>query len=281
MNLFNADKIMNRLDQMLDHAISGSPVETDFDETRMSALETKLSRFLAMTRSSQAQLSEEKARVDGLISDISHQTKTPIANILLYAQLLEERELADQDKACVTFLVDQAEKLNFLIASLVKTSRLETGIISVMPKETPVQPLIDGVFSQFRTNAQDKGVTLACTPTQINAVFDCKWTAEALGNIVDNAIKYTAQGGTVSVRATAYQLFCSIDVSDTGIGISEEETAQIFTRFYRSPSVSDIQGVGIGLYLAREIVRGQGGYIKVRSEMGKGSTFSLFLPMKS
>lgn len=98
-----------------------------------------------------------------------------------------------------------------------------------------------------------------------------------MGNIVDNAIKYTPYGGKVSVNIITYPMFLCIRVSDNGIGIAEEEQAKIFTRFYRSAAVKEQQGVGIGLYLAREIIREQNGYVKVESELGKGSVFSVFL----
>ncbi|CAM5646827.1 Adaptive-response sensory-kinase SasA [Lysinibacillus sphaericus] len=115
----------------------------------------------------------------------------------------------------------------------------------------------------------------------VEAVFDPKWTVEALYNIVDNAIKYTPSGGSVQLSVTPYQLFCRIDVADTGLGISEDETAKIFSRFYRSQEVTDKEGVGLGLYLAREIITAQGGYIKVKSRLGVGSVFSVFLPIKN
>ncbi len=113
-------------------------------------------------------------------------------------------------------------------------------------------------------------------PTEETACFDPKWTAEALCNLVDNAIKYTEQGGVI-LSVTPYELFLRVDVTDTGIGIPEDRQAQIFSRFYRGNS--DREGVGIGLYLAREILRSEGGYIKVSSEPGKGSVFALFLPV--
>lgn len=279
MNIFGADKIMDRLDKMLDNAIAGKPVETDFDETRMSAIETKLARYLAMTGAGKAELAEEKARINELISDISHQTKTPVANIMLYAQLLEEADLPDNSRPCAEALAAQAEKLNFLIASLVKASRLESGIISLTPKLQLVQPMLDRILQQAAALAEGKGIAVVMTKTDSSAVFDSKWTAEALYNILDNAIKYTPAGGVISVSVTAYRFFCRIDISDTGIGISEEETAKIFLRFYRCASV-DTEGVGIGLYLAREIIGGEGGYIKVKSEVGGGSVFSVFLPLK-
>lgn len=114
----------------------------------------------------------------------------------------------------------------------------------------------------------------------LTAEFDIKWTAEAIANIIDNAVKYTPPGGTVTVSAEEYEMFVRINIADTGIGMREDETAKVFTRFYRSPAVSSEEGVGIGLYLAREIITRENGYIKVSSQPGKGSVFSVFLPKK-
>ncbi|WP_217587957.1 sensor histidine kinase [Lentibacillus saliphilus] len=271
---------MERLNQMVDNAIEGRPIENGFDETKMSALETKLSNYLAMNSTTKEKLKEEKFKINELISDISHQTKTPLSNILLYTQLLAESDLSEQDKNCVAALTQQAGKLNFLISSLVKTSRLETGIIAVTPIRFSINNLLENVINQIKPKASDKQITLSQKGENIQAFFDPKWTAEALYNIVDNAVKYSKVGGKVDIVVTAYQLFCRIDVTDTGIGISEEETTKIFSRFYRSQAVSNEDGVGIGLYLAREIIAAEGGYIKVRSELNRGSTFSVFLPME-
>lgn len=278
MNIFTANKVMDRLNQMIDNAIEGRAIENGFDETKMSALETKLAHYLMATCSTKSQLLQEKERIHQLISDISHQTKTPITNILLYTQLLEESHLSEKESECVKLLTQQAEKLNFLIVSLVKTSRLETGIIAVHPKKERIQSLFEHIKAQTMQNAKAKNIKLEIEETHIYANFDLKWTAEAIYNIVDNAIKYTPISGTVTIKAISYEIFTRVDIVDTGIGISEDETAKIFARFYRSPQVSDIEGVGIGLYLAREIISNQGGYIKVSSKEGSGSTFSVFLP---
>ncbi|MEG1062051.1 MAG: HAMP domain-containing sensor histidine kinase, partial [Oscillospiraceae bacterium] len=179
---------------------------------------------------------------------------------------------------CAQALLTQTDKLNFLISALVKTSRLENGIIVLAPKHQPMQLLLDEVLAQSGAKAAQKNIALHGTSTTESACFDEKWTSEALLNIVDNAIKYTPEGGEISMSVTAYSLFCRIDVADTGIGISAGEQAKIFTRFYRSPAVQCEEGVGIGLYLAREIISGESGYIKVASKRGSGSVFSVFLP---
>lgn len=272
-------KTLASINKMLDSAIDGSFSESLFDESVLSSVEAKLSRYLSICAVSSKNLLAEKDKINKLISDISHQTKTPIANILLYSQLLSEHELPEDCAVCVKALSGQAEKLSFLISALVKTSRLETGIITVVPKSEPVRNLLDEVQKQIRPKADAKGIFLTVEDTSINACFDLKWTAEAVYNIADNAVKYTAGGGSIAIKATAYELFCRIDIKDNGIGIAEDEHSQIFTRFYRSSSVNNQEGVGIGLFLAREIVAAEGGYIKVSSRPGSGSTFSVFLPM--
>ena len=280
MNIFCADKILDRMDQMIDNAISGNPIESHFDESIMSSLETKLQKFLEISDRSSKQLLEEKTRINELISDISHQTKTPIANILLYTQLLQESNCSEQDRKCISALAEQTEKLNFLISSLVKVSRLETGIIRLSPQKHCVQTLIDDVLQQISIKAENKSITIEKCCTNVSAMFDMKWTGEAILNIIDNAIKYTPENGTVSVSVVPYQMFCRIDICDTGIGIREEEIAKIFSRFYRSDDVNEQEGVGIGLYLAREILSEENGYIKVSSVYERGSTFSVFLPIE-
>lgn len=112
--------------------------------------------------------------------------------------------------------------------------------------------------------------------TDENAAFDKKWTMEAAANIIDNAMKYTPYGGSVTIRVFSYASLVRVDVADNGIGIPEAEQANVFLRFYRSKMVSDRPGVGIGLYLAREIMKAQNGYIKLSSKAGEGSTFSMF-----
>lgn len=278
MSLFKFDKLLNQLNKMIDNAINGKPVENRFDETKLSALETKLSRYIAMTQTNLSRLEDEKKYINTLVSDISHQTKTPLANILLYAQLLNEQNLPDESVSCMAALLAQVEKLNFLIDNLVKTSRLETGIISLNPKVGAVSTLLEAVTEQMSLKAIAKGLDFSVLPCEANAYFDLKWTAEAICNIVDNAIKYTPTGGSVKISVILYQMFCRIDISDTGIGINEEEYTKVFQRFYRSPSVSNTEGVGIGLYLSREIIRSQGGYIKLTSKAGT-TVFSVFLPI--
>lgn len=273
-------RTLQTIRSMLDAAIDGSFAEGLFDESALSAIEAKLARYLSICAVFSKNLLSEKDKINRLISDISHQTKTPIANILLYSQLLGEYELPPDCADCVKALTKQAEKLNFLISNMVKISRLETGIIVVSPKQEAVQRLLEAACEQIMPKAEFKGISVTMENTEISACFDMKWTTEAVYNILDNAVKYTASGGDITIKAIRYELFCRIDIADNGIGIAEEEHSKIFTRFYRSGAAGNQEGVGIGLYLAREIVAAESGYIKVSSQLGRGATFSVFLPLK-
>ena len=237
----------------------------------LSAVETKLSHFLSATAASSRNLQEERDKIKSLIADISHQTKTPIANVLLYAQLLEE-QCPEDCRAYTAALGEQARKLQSLIDALVKTSRLEAGVLVLHPRPGPLGPMLEEAAAQFAPRAAEKGLDLVLEPTEVRAVFDPKWTAEAVCNLIDNALKYTP-AGRVAVSARAYQLFSRIDVTDTGPGVTEEELGKLFQRFYRGRGALDAEGVGVGLYLARQIAEGQGGYIKAFSRPGKGTRF--------
>lgn len=267
-----------RLDAMLGRAIRGEFQEETFDESRLSALETRLAHYLSASAISANRVAEEKETIKALIADISHQTKTPIANLCLYAQLLSELDLPEEGAAYAAALEAQTQKLRALIEDLIKLSRLETGILSLNPRRAPLETVLEESAAQFLPKAEGKQLTLTLTPTEEWAVFDPKWTGEALCNLLDNAVKYTPSGGRVTLRVQSYALFCRIDVSDTGPGIPEAEQSKIFQRFYRGAAAQDTEGVGIGLYLVRQIAREQGGYVKVSSRPGEGCTFSLFLP---
>lgn len=271
------NRIMDSLEYMVDKAVEGSFTETRFDETKLSALETKLAEYLASSELSARNIADEKNRIKELTSDISHQTKTPVANLMLYSELLWEADLPEEAHSYAKSIHAQSEKMRFLIDSLVKLSRLEAGVFTLHPQKQKIQPMLEKLVNQYEPAAQTKKLKLTFSgSTDLEAVFDRKWTEEAIGNVIDNSIKYTEHGGiTISVKA--YTMFTCIRVQDTGIGISEDEKVRIFSRFYRSEKVRNVDGVGIGLYLSREILSKESGYIKVGGE-GRGARFDIFLP---
>ena len=277
----DARRTVRRLDRMLSTAIDGGFGEESFDESAPSALESRMARFLNGSARSLRGVQRQRESIQRLLSDISHQTKTPLANLKLYSSLLMEEELTPRQREQAQVIFQQSEKLSFLIETLVKLSRLETDVLAVTPKSQPLAPLLERAASQAKAAAEQKGIALQLhlqQQAEMKALYDLRWTAEALGNLLDNAVKYTPPGGCIQVSATQYELFCRIDVRDNGIGVAEEEQAQIFGRFYRGRQVREQEGLGIGLYLAREIAQKQGGYLKLSSRPGQGSTFSLYLP---
>ena len=217
-NYRRTKKTMDTIEQMLASATDVNFLEKNFDESRMSALETKFAHYLSASAVSARNVALEKNKIETLISDISHQTKTPIANLLLYSELLQEENLPDDIRGNADAIHKQTEKLRFLIDSLVKLSRLENGIISLSPQQSPLQPMLQSIYDQLAPKAEEKGLFLHIHSTDAYAIFDTKWTAEAICNIADNAIKYTPNGG-ITISVTTYEMFTRIDIKDTGIGI--------------------------------------------------------------
>lgn len=274
-----------KVEEMLDAALQGNFRESDYDESELSRVETKWKRFLSTSALSKEQLEREKENVKSLVSDISHQTKTPVANIRLYTELLKERLCGEENTSerqqeirMAEEISRQADKLEFLIQSLTKMSRLESNILAVQPEEQGLQKLLEESIGDVTPKAEKKQIQIInnCVDN-ITAFYDFKWTKEAVCNVLDNAVKYSPRGGKVILSVTEYELYAAVSVRDEGIGIPEEDTARIFGRFYRAESVQQEDGVGIGLYLTREILRKQNGYIKVKSAPGKGSEFFLYL----
>lgn len=279
-------RTLDRLDQMLDEAIAGTFQEQTYDETRLSRLESKWKHFLGTSMLSRENLEKEKENVKSLVSDISHQTKTPMANMKLYASLLKENleaeehmENREQNLRMINEICRQTEKLEFLIHSLTKMSRLESNIVEVKPQREKTARLLSAAIEETKPKADRKDVEIVNTYVDNGtAIFDLKWTKEALENVLDNAVKYSPPGSRIVVSVKEYELYTAISVKDQGIGIKEEDTAKIFGRFYRAEEVQQEDGVGIGLYLAREILRKENGYMKVRSKIGEGAEFILNLP---
>ena len=271
-------KTLDRVEELIDKAIEGDTFQESFSEERTSRLETKLTEYLRASGVSALNVKNERDKIKTLIADISHQTKTPIANLVLHGELLKESDLNPEQEECVDALLRESDKLRFLIDALVKLSRLENGILSLNPAKESVSSIVTEVASEMRGKADKKGLYIKTDlpDEDIKASFDRKWTTEALINIVDNAVKYTQSGG-ITLGIKNYEMFACITVKDMGIGIAEEDIPKIFGRFNRLESSRNEEGVGIGLYLAREIVKLEGGYMKVSSKPGEGSEFAVFL----
>ena len=277
-------KFSDALCIQMDDMFSGDmqPKQNVDEESLFYKINYRLGRLYEVMEENKNSIAKERADLQEMISDISHQVKTPIANLKMINNTLLENEVSPQkQKEFLTAQASQLDKLDFLMQAMIKTSRLETGVISLEEKQQPVYDTLAAALGGILLNAEKKqiDVQVEC-PEHLEACHDRKWTTEALFNILDNAVKYTPAGGQIRVAVEGWEMYVKIDIADTGIGISEQHQGTIFKRFYREEAVHDVDGIGIGLYLAREIVTLQGGYIRVASEAGKGSIFSVFLLRK-
>lgn len=250
------------------------------EETLFSKVNYRLKRLYEAQRQERRRIEEERRALQELISDIAHQVKTPIANLKMINSILQEETIPKEKKQELLVSADgQIDRLDFCMQAMIKTSRLETGVITLEKKLVPIYNTIASALGGILLEAEKKqlAVHVECNEN-LMLPHDIKWTTEAIFNILDNAVKYTSAKGKIDLSVTKWECYTRIDIKDNGRGIAEKYQAEIFKRFYREEAVHDIQGIGIGLFLAREIITMQGGYIKVASEVGKGSQFTIFLP---
>ena len=209
-----------------------------------------------------------------LVSDIAHQCKTPLTATRMYAELLPP-------SAESAAIAQQASKLQFLLDALVKLSRCEGGLIeeNVHPSMESVKTLAAQALSAVVPEAERKSIVLSVEiPEGLTALLDMRWTAEALGALLDNSVKYAPENSKITVAAQRYETYIRLDVLDEGPGIPEEELPEIWKRFYRGKTNRNASGVGIGLTLCRMIVQAQGGRVLCQNLEGGGCRFSIFLP---
>lgn len=267
--------------ETIDAAVADRQPESfsPYEDSLASKVQGKLMQYYDIMREGRLQSQRDKETLQSLVSDISHQVKTPVANLKLYTGILQKPGLPEDKRMLFLSTMDgQINKLDFLMQSLIKMSQLETGTFVLSPAEARLSDTIAQAMSTVWAKAEEKQIqmTVKCAQ-EIMVQHDPKWTAEAIGNILDNAVKYTPSGGCISIKVRPWQFYTRIDIADTGIGIPEEHYNDVFQRFYRAQEVAAEEGVGLGLYLANGIITRQKGYISVRSKVGEGTTFSVYL----
>ena len=268
----------------LDNMIAGNKgiSLSEDSETQLARIGHRLARLYQIMQEDRRRVEEDRQELQSLVSDISHQVKTPVSNLKMATDTLLEKPITEAERTdFIRGIRTQTDKLDFLFQALVKTSRLETGVIQLDKKVCNLYDTVAQAMSGIVYAAEKKEISVSVNcPEKLMLSHDSKWTAEALFNLLDNAVKYTSAGGKISVSVVQWEMYVEIKVADNGKGISESNQAAIFRRFYRGEEVHSEPGVGIGLYLAREIITRQGGYIKVVSALGNGSAFSIMLPAK-
>lgn len=268
---------VKRLDEMLTAAMEHRFSQMQLDTDRMSAVECRMERYLAQEALSAQNTASESARIGQLIGDFARQTQEPVRELKRGVEQLQGQSLNRLGQDAARTVALQAEKIQSLLAGLEETVRLETGVQALRPQGEKLAPTVARAAAQYAPKAWDKDVALTVGRTEGRAVFDSKWTEEILCKLLDNAVKYTPTGGKIWVETAQEGEFWAVRVSDTGPGIPDRELDKLFDRFYQAPENGE-QGVGMGLCLARQIARCQGGDVEAESVLGRGSTFSLLLP---
>ena len=252
------------------------------EEGIMSQITTGLYQMSRRMDMSLSKLNKEKENIKSLVTDISHQIKTPVSSIKLFNSILiEDKGINESDKMeFLSTVNDEVMKLQWLTDSLIKVSRLEVGMIEIKKENKSIKDTIYQAVESVYIKAAHKSIEINVEPfEEIFAFHDVKWTKEAITNVLENAVKYTEENGNINVSIINMEFYCRIDIEDNGIGIPSKEFNDIFKRFFRGSSkiVQKAEGSGVGLYLTRKILEEQGGNIIVDSILGQGTKFSLFL----
>lgn len=275
------EKTFNAIDTILERILTK---DTDFPaeitgESRISKLTYKARRITDMLVSEVTQTNEEKETIQGFISDMSHQMKTPLSGISMYADLLLEGNISsDEQWEFHTRIKSSTEKLQWMMDSLIKMSRLEVGAIQLSPIRENIRRTISDAIGSVIAAAAKKNVNITVSDFQDMPLYhDRKWTREAIANVIENAVKYSEPDGEIEITVEPMPMYTKIIVTDHGVGVDKNDWHLIFTRFYRGQNVKDSEGAGLGLYLAALIMEKQSGYIIVDSVPGRFTSFSLFL----
>ncbi|WP_113673198.1 sensor histidine kinase [Vallitalea guaymasensis] len=239
-------------------------------------------QFNLMTRRLELSIEEIKnsrEQIKSIVTDISHQFKTPLSSIKLFNSLMLEDEV-DKENQVKFFERSKKEiiKLEWLINSLVHISRLEAGMIRLKRENRDIKKTVLDAINGIYLSAGEKGININIEQLiNVDINHDKKWTKEAIFNLLENAVKYTEDGGSITVNMERLETSVKIVIKDTGIGISQKEQFKVFDRFYRGESeeVQKKEGSGVGLYLTKRIIEEQGGTVTVRSTLNKGTTFCI------
>ncbi|MCI8615041.1 MAG: HAMP domain-containing histidine kinase [Lachnospiraceae bacterium] len=266
---------------MIEHLTNGQP-EITFpagEDTILSRLQEQLMRFYDIMHSYEERERLARRQLDENIGDLVHQLNTPITNIRIYTEFLERDDLtAEENRRFIKCLKEQAQKLSWLGESFSKISRLEMGIIRLKPENQKLEPVILHAVSQIMEKARQKGIHIVLKGDVHQSVtVDGKWTAEAVFNVLDNAVKYGDADSEIEIEAVTMTNYVSVAVRNCGIGIDAAEYHHLFKRFYRGKGSGVTEGSGLGLYIVRKILEDEKGYVTVGSTRDGRTEFVLYL----
>lgn len=276
---FRRRRMYRMVSRMLEQVLNREKIEiSDIREGGLSALAGKMIRVQETLEYEVDQAQKEKEQVKSLISNMSHQLKTPLSNVVMYRELLETEPDAEQRADFLERMRLQLDKIDWILQSLFKMVKLEQDVIRFETEQASLKETLVSALSSVYEKAEKKEIRIVTEPFPDRLLeHNPKWTAEVFVNILENAVKYSENGSQIEIQVRPLELFTEIRFRDHGIGIRKEEQNRIFQRFYRSRDVENREGSGIGLYLSRMILDKEKGYMTVASEFGKGSCISVFL----
>ena len=267
---------------MMDKMMNGEAVPNfdHIDDTYVSQIYHQLNRLYDVLQMQQNSIEQEKSKVQSFVSDISHQLKTPLTNLHLLQEALKQPGISPEEyRDYLEKQGKQLDKIDFLIRALLKISQLENGLIQIQPRKASISQTILLALEGILVPAEKKEIEVYYdNTTDYIVLHDPKWTSEALFNVMENAIKYTPQNGKLTILLNRTEKYIKISIKDTGIGIPPADLSNIFIRFWRG-NTNISEGNGIGLYLCKQIITLQHGYILVNSNVNSGSEFEIFLPL--
>ena len=210
------------------------------------------------------------------MADISHQLKTPLTSLMVMNDLLQEEENEEKRREFIKTQSSQLDRMNWLIQTLLKLSKLDAGTIELKKEDVAAEELIEEAVKPFAIQFDIRNMKLKTDITKAMIRCDKNWTVEALQNIIKNCMEHMDEGGVLSVATNDTNIYSEIVIRDTGCGIAKEDLSHVFERFYKGKNAGK-DSVGIGLALSKSIVEGQQGEILVNSEEGIGTKFVIKL----
>ncbi len=220
---------------------------------------------------------QTKEFLQGIISDVSHQIKTPLSALKMYQEIMDNRR--SDTEAISSFSrksLREIKRIEDVVYTLLKLAQLDAGIIQMKKTHENISGLMQDILERFEVLAQREGKTITLSgKADVTLFCDALWISEALGNIVKNALEHTAAGGQIRIRWEQNALMTQIVIEDNGTGVHPEDLYNIFKRFYRSRFSQDTHGIGLGLPLAKTIIEIHGGTISVTSKLDVGTVFTL------
>lgn len=251
---------------------------TDYVEGELSILQNQLYKVTISMIELNEKLLKDKTYLADTLADISHQLKTPMTSMLVMADLLNDDNLpADKRQEFTGNIQNQLERMQWLLSTLLKMSKLDAGTLKLNPSNVDMRNIIEKSVSHLVIPIELKNQTLsiACKEAETEKVMlklDENWTVEAISNIVKNCMEHTPEGGSIDIEYGENPIYTYISIKDTGEGISDKDIHHIFERFYKGENAGK-DSVGIGLAFARQIINMENGSIEVTSQKGEGSSF--------